>query len=127
MEDHAGPFADMHLRQLFCSQGMRTLWGKMGRRSVPLMHSHSTVKPLDTSNPSPHIMAAPEPQLAPGILAEKADSFQLEHGCKGSDSEEYQEYLRLENEVFIGQKKAKLLRKMDWWVLRPSYIPAGLC
>lgn len=32
---------------------------------------------------------------------------------------EYYEYLKLENEVFVGKKKSALLWKMDWRVTLP--------
>lgn len=37
-------------------------------------------------------------------------------------SAEYTEYLRLENEVFVGKTKKKLLRKMDIRVVLPLVV-----
>lgn len=40
----------------------------------------------------------------------------------GEYTAEYQEYLRLENEVFVGKVKKKLLRKMDIRVVLPLVV-----
>jgi hypothetical protein len=46
----------------------------------------------------------------------KAEASANEH------SPEYREYLRLENEVFVGKKKKTLIRKMDLRVVAPLVV-----
>lgn len=75
--------------------------------------------------------AVPEP--VPQLTAEDKDTNLFVEGKAESTlangySAEYQEYLRLENEVFVGKTKSKLLRRMDLRVTIPlavSQYPFG--
>lgn len=49
---------------------------------------------------------------------EKYDLENVENKL-GQSAQEYDEYLRLENEVFVGKKKKQLLRRMDLRVTLP--------
>lgn len=67
----------------------------------------------------PHVINSPatEDKDATLFLESKADSpLASEH------SAEYREYLRLENEVYIGKAKKKLLRKVDIRVVLPLVV-----
>ena len=78
--------------------------------------------------------AVPEPVPQLSNLEDKDGNLFVEGKAESSlangHTPEYQEYLRLENEVFIGKTKSKLLRRMDIRVTLPLAVstsaPLGL-